>query len=135
MIRALVTAALLACAATHFFGTAPDVAIGYGLVLSLTVWYFWPLLCRIVQLLRRSTRRTRPNRTPSQLTATPHLTQINHHHLIITAGWRRARPRRCPDPTTAARPYLFAPTDKRRTTRSTGSSTATTRRGEHGRRP
>ena len=36
MIRALVTAALLAGAATHFFGTAPDVAIGYGLVLSVT---------------------------------------------------------------------------------------------------
>ncbi len=49
MIRALVTAALLAGAATQFFGVASDVAIGYGLVLSVTVWYFWPLLRRIGQ--------------------------------------------------------------------------------------
>lgn len=106
MIRALVTAALLACAATHFFGTAPDVAIGYGLVLSLTVWYFWPLLCRIVQLLRRSTRRTRPNRTPSQLTATPHLTQINHHHHYyggVASSTPAAMPR--PDYSRPALPF------------------------------
>ena len=80
MIRALVTAALLAGAATHFFGIAADVALGYGLVLSVTVWYFWPLLRRIIYLLRRRTRRTQRNRTPTQVTATPHLTQINHHH-------------------------------------------------------
>lgn len=80
MIRALITAALLACAAMHFFGVQADVAIGYSLVLSLTLWFFWPLLRRIARLARRLRRRRQPSRTPNRAAPAPHLTQINHHH-------------------------------------------------------
>ena len=76
MIRALITAALLAGAAMHFFGAQPDVAIGYSLVVTLTLWFFWPLLRRIARLARRRRRRHQPNRAAPA----PHLTQINHHH-------------------------------------------------------
>jgi ABC-type nickel/cobalt efflux system permease component RcnA len=80
VIRALITAALLAGAAIHFFGTQADVAIGYSLVLSLTLWFFWPLLRRIARLARRRRRRHQPSRTPNRAAPAPHLTQINHHH-------------------------------------------------------
>ena len=80
MIRALITAALLAGAANHFFGAQPDVAIGYSLVLSLTLWFFWPLLRRLARLARPRRHRHQRSRTPNRTTPTPHLTQINHHH-------------------------------------------------------
>lgn len=80
MIRALITAALLAGAAMHFFGAQADVAIGYSLVLSLTLWFLWPLLRRIARLARRRRRRHKPSRTPNRTAPAPHLTQINHHH-------------------------------------------------------
>ena len=78
MIRALITAALIAGAAMHFFAAPPDVAIGYSLVLTFTLWFFWPLLRRLARLVRR--RRHRLSRTPTRTAPTPHLTQINHHH-------------------------------------------------------
>lgn len=80
MIRALITAALLAGAAMHVFGVKADVAIGYSLVLTLTLWFFWPLLRRIARLARRLRRRRQPSRTPNRAAPAPHLTQINHHH-------------------------------------------------------
>jgi hypothetical protein len=79
VIRALITAALLAGAAMHFLGVQADVAIGYSLVLSLTLWFFWPLLRRIARLARRR-RRRQTSRTPNRAAPAPHLTQINHHH-------------------------------------------------------
>ena len=116
MIRALITAALLAGAAMHFFGAQPDVAIGYSLVVSLTLWFFWPLLRRIPRLGRRGRRRA-TSRTPAPA---PHLTQINHHHYYGRVPLPR---RRCRGPTTAVRRCLCAPRARRRTTRSTTSST------------
>jgi ABC-type nickel/cobalt efflux system permease component RcnA len=80
VIRALITAALLAGAAIHFFGAKADVAIGYSLVLSLTLWFFWPLLRRIARLARHRRRRHQPSRTPNRAAPAPRLTQINHHH-------------------------------------------------------
>ena len=71
MIRALITAALLAGAAMQFFDAQPDVAIGYSLVVSLTLWFFWPLLRRIARLARRRRRRHQPAAPGSAGTA-PH---------------------------------------------------------------
>ena len=70
MIRALITAALLAGAAMHFFGAQPDVAIGYSLVVTLTLWFFWPLLRRIARLARR--RPPPPPAEPGRAGAAPH---------------------------------------------------------------
>ena len=96
MIRALITAALLAGAAMHFFSADPDVAFGYSLVLSVTLWFFWPLLRRILRLVRRRGRRRRPpSRTPKA--PAPHLTQINHHHHYYGQGCR-LRPAAMPRP-------------------------------------
>lgn len=80
MIRALITAALLAGAAMHFFGAQTDVALGYSLVLTLTLWFFWPLLRRIARLARPRRHRHKTSRTPNRAAPPPHLTQINHHH-------------------------------------------------------
>ena len=60
MIRALIAAALLTGAAMHFFNADPYVAFGYSLVLSVTLWFFWPLLRRILRLVSRRGRRRRP---------------------------------------------------------------------------
>ena len=80
MIRALITAALLTGAAMHFFNADPYVAFGYSLVLSVTLWFFWPLLRRILRLVsRRGRRRRPPSRTPKA--PAPHLTQVNHYHF------------------------------------------------------
>ncbi len=78
MIRALITAALIAGAAMHLFHTDAYTAFGYSLVLTLTLWFLWPLLRRI---LRLSTRRRRRSPSPTR-TATPstQLTQVNHHY-------------------------------------------------------
>ncbi len=63
MIRALITAALLTGAAMHFFNADPYVAFGYSLVLSVTLWFFWPLLRRILRLGESS--RPTPAPTPA----------------------------------------------------------------------
>ncbi|MCV7058389.1 hypothetical protein [Mycolicibacterium gilvum] len=80
MIRTLIIAALMTGAATHFLHTDPYEAFGYSLVLSVTLWFFWPLLRRLVRLaLRRRRRHRAPARTPK--TASPQLTQVNHYHF------------------------------------------------------
>ena len=79
MIRALIIAALLTGLAMHFLDTDPSVAFGYALVLSVTLWFLWPLLRGILRLARRHRGH---RRQPSRVVKTPaqHLTQINHHH-------------------------------------------------------
>ena len=119
MIRALITAALLTGAAMHFFNADPYVAFGYSLVLSMTLWFFWPLRRRILRLVsRRGRRRRPPSRTPKA--PAPHLTQVNHYHFYVRCRLPR---RRCRGPTTAVRRCLCAPRARRRTRRSTTSST------------
>jgi ABC-type nickel/cobalt efflux system permease component RcnA len=81
----------------HFLGVQADVAIGYSLVLSLTLWFFWPLLRRIARLTRRLRRRRQPSRTPNRAAPTPHLTQINHHHHYY-GGMPPAAPAAMPRP-------------------------------------
>ncbi|OFJ51870.1 hypothetical protein BEL07_20645 [Mycolicibacterium grossiae] len=80
MIRALIAAALLAGAATAF-GVDPNIALGYALVLTVTLWFLWPPVRVITRLIRRRRRRSHPNSTPARVNpAAPQLTQINHHH-------------------------------------------------------
>lgn len=79
MIRALITAALMTGAAAHFFHADPYTAFGYSLVLSITLWFFWPLLRRILRLATRRRSRSTPN--PARRTAAPQLTQVNHYHF------------------------------------------------------
>lgn len=79
MIRALITAALIAGTAMHF-GADPTTAAGYALVLSITLWFLWPPVRTVVRMIRRR-RRHSTHRTPARTgTAAPQLTQINHHH-------------------------------------------------------
>jgi ABC-type nickel/cobalt efflux system permease component RcnA len=112
VIRALITAALLAGAAIHFFGAKADVAIGYSLVLSLTLWFFWPLLRRIARLARR---RRRPHQTsPSRAAPAPHLTQINHHHHHYYGAVPPAPPAAMPRPD-YSRPALPLRTEGQKT--------------------
>lgn len=80
MIRTLIIAALLTGATTHFLHIDPYEALGYSLVLTVTLWFFWPLLRRIARLaLRQRHRRRTPAR--GQKTASPQLTQVNHYHF------------------------------------------------------
>lgn len=81
MIRALIAAVLLTGAAVHFFGAPEDAALGYSLLLCVTLWFTWPAARVTARLIRRSHRRRHPGRAPANPAAPgPHLTQINHHH-------------------------------------------------------
>ncbi|AGB27288.1 hypothetical protein Mycsm_07194 (plasmid) [Mycobacterium sp. JS623] len=83
MIRALIAAALMTGAAVQLLHADPYNAGLYSVVLSLGLWFFWPLLRRIMRLAahRRGRRRHQPTRTPKTTTATPALTQVNHYHF------------------------------------------------------
>ena len=65
MIRALITAALIAGTAMHF-GADPTTSAGYALVLSVTMWFLWPPVRTVVRMIRRRRRRHRTHRTPAQ---------------------------------------------------------------------
>jgi ABC-type nickel/cobalt efflux system permease component RcnA len=98
VIRALITAALLAGAAMHF-GVDPNIALGYALVLTVMLWFLWPPVRVITRLIRRRRRRSHPNRTPARATtaAAPQLTQINHHHHYYAGLPPAAAPSPRPD--------------------------------------
>ncbi len=54
-------------------------------MLSLGLWFFWPLLRRIIRLITRRRRgRRHPTRTPKTAAPAPHLTQVNHYHYYGT---------------------------------------------------
>lgn len=89
MIRALITAALVAGAANQFLHVPIDAALGYALVFCVAGWYIWPLLRRPVRFLlrrlrpRRARTRSAPARRPAPAPQRPvpaQITQINHHH-------------------------------------------------------
>lgn len=97
MIRALITAALLAGTAIHF-GVDPNIALGYALVLAIGLWFLWPPVRVIARLVRRRSRRSHPHRTPARVTpAAPQLTQINHHHHYYAGLPPAAAPTPRPD--------------------------------------
>lgn len=109
MIRALISAALLACV-LHLFGAAPDVAIVYSVAVCVAFWFLWPLLRGVIRLARRRRQRRRPpRRAPDRPAPGPQLTQINHHHHYY-AGLPPARPRPMPRPD-FSRPALPLRTD------------------------
>jgi hypothetical protein len=78
VIRALITAALLTGAAMHFFNADPYVAFGYSLVLSVTLWFFWPLLRRILRLVSRRGRRTAEDGTVPSAVKGVRLQDLRH---------------------------------------------------------
>lgn len=80
MIRTLIIAALMTGAATRFLHTDPYEAFGYSLVLSVALWFFWPLLRRIAGLALRRRRHRRAPARPAKAAA-PQLTQVNHYHF------------------------------------------------------
>lgn len=98
MIRALITAAILAAAAIHYASIPADTAIPAALIVCLGLWYLHPALkwlTRVLRSIRTGTRATyrflfrrRPNRRAPA--ATPkvaerqqptHLTQIVNNHF------------------------------------------------------
>jgi hypothetical protein len=95
MMRALITAGIVAAGATHF-GATSETALGYGLVVLAVGWYLAPVWRRLpgiarrsrqaVQRRRSSTRARRAHRpaprlvTPAPAQGPPALTQVNHHH-------------------------------------------------------
>lgn len=105
MIRALVTAVLLAGATTQLRVPSVDplVAAGYVLVGTMALWLFWPLLRRVGPATRRRKGGGR-RRPPSTAPTGPHLTQVNHYHFY---GQTPAA--------AAARPDLSQPALQRRT--------------------
>ena len=97
MIRALITAAILA-AAIHYASIPPDTAIPAALLVFLTLWYLHPALkwlTRVLRSMRTGTkvayrfifRRRRHRRTPAATPKAParqqptHLTQIVNNHF------------------------------------------------------
>lgn len=119
MIRALITAVLIAGAATHYLDVPLDAAVGYAFVLCVGGWYLWPVLCRPVRYVTRFLiRRLRPRRrtgraiaprpSPARATAAPRvvpaqITQINHHHYYNGMPPQPGAPMR-PDYTLTALP-------------------------------
>jgi ABC-type nickel/cobalt efflux system permease component RcnA len=83
VIRALITAALLTGAAVQFVHADPYTAAAYSIVISLGLWFLWPLLRRIARLVtrRRGGRRRQPARASKATAPAPHLTQVNHYYF------------------------------------------------------
>ncbi|ORX14124.1 hypothetical protein [Mycobacterium xenopi] len=106
MLRALIAAALLTGAAVHFLSVPTDVALGYGLVLCLTIWFTWPAARFAARMIRRARRRHRRGRATTQMPApAPRLTQINHHHYYYgPLPPASAAAPQCPDHTLPALP-------------------------------
>ena len=64
MIRALITAVLIAGAATHYLDVPLDAALGYAFAISVGGWYAWPVLRRPLRYATRFLlRRLRPRRS------------------------------------------------------------------------
>ncbi len=80
MIRALIAAALMTGAAVHLVHTDPYTAAAYSIVLTIGLWFLWPLLRRIMRRITRRRRRRQPTRPQKAAAPAPHLTQVNHYH-------------------------------------------------------
>lgn len=119
MIRALITAVLIAGAATHYLDVPLDAAVGYAFVLCVGGWFLWPVLRRPLRYVtrfllrplrprRRTGRAIAPRPAPARATAAPRdvpaqITQINHHHYYNGMPPRPGAPMR-PDYTLTALP-------------------------------
>lgn len=119
MIRALITAVLIAGAATHYLDVPLDAALGYAFVLCVGGWYLWPALRRPLRYVtrfllrrlrprRRTGRAVAPRPAPARATTAPRdvpaqITQINHHHYYNGIPPQPGAPMR-PDYTLTALP-------------------------------